>query len=92
MKRKMSRLLVTLLVALTVMGSSTAFAAEAKTPAAPVVESHDGTVVIMAEETCWYYREWSGGFQKRLWSYTYNKWLTNWIDCVPGPGAAILAE
>ena len=32
------------------------------------------------EETEWYYRITDDGlFQKRLWSITYRKWLTDWI-------------
>ena len=33
-----------------------------------------------AEETCWYFRTTDDGlFQKRLWSLTYGRWLTDWI-------------
>lgn len=32
------------------------------------------------EETEWYYRDIDGKIQKRLWSITENKWLTNWMD------------
>ena len=33
-----------------------------------------------AEETEWYYRITGDGlFQRRLWSITYRKWLTDWI-------------
>lgn len=34
-----------------------------------------------AEETCWYFRTTDDGlFQKRLWSLTYGRWLTDWIN------------
>lgn len=29
----------------------------------------------------WYYRTYNGREQKRLWSITEGKWLTDWIDC-----------
>lgn len=36
-----------------------------------------------AEQTDWIYRYNSelGIYEKRLWSYTYGKWLTDWIPC-----------
>lgn len=36
-------------------------------------------VTPYSEETKWYYRTVDGKLQKRLWSLTYKKWLTNWI-------------
>lgn len=35
------------------------------------------------EETVWYYRIYNGRYQMRLWSLTYGKWLTDWIDIGP---------
>jgi len=31
-------------------------------------------------ETKWYYRTYNGVYQKRLWSLTDQKWLTDWMD------------
>lgn len=33
-----------------------------------------------AIETKWYYRTYNGVYQKRLWSLTDQKWLTDWMD------------
>lgn len=33
------------------------------------------------EKTEWRYRYYNGKWQKRLWSVTYQRWLTDWIDC-----------
>lgn len=33
------------------------------------------------DEAVWYTRVYNGVRQKRLWSVTYNCWLTDWIDC-----------
>ena len=41
---------------------------------------------MRAEETTWYYRVFFGMVQKRLWSLTYGKWLTDWIDVGPYVG------
>lgn len=35
------------------------------------------------EETIWYFRVLNGIRQMRLWSITYRKWLTPWIDIGP---------
>ena len=32
------------------------------------------------DETEWVIRTYNGKIQKRLWSYTEGKWLTDWID------------
>lgn len=39
------------------------------------------------EETTWYYRVHNGMLQKRLWSITYGRWLTDWLDVMPYPGS-----
>ncbi len=44
------------------------------------VESGEST---RAEETIWYFRVLNGIVQKRLWSLTYGRWLTDWIDIGP---------
>lgn len=35
--------------------------------------------VARVEETQWRYRLYNGQQQKRLWSITYMKWLTDWM-------------
>ena len=35
------------------------------------------------EETVWYFRVNNGILQMRLWSITYGRWLTDWIDVGP---------
>lgn len=42
------------------------------------IDSTNGDVVIFAEETQWYYRTVDGRIQRRLWSLTWGKWLTEW--------------
>ncbi len=41
-------------------------------------ESAEGT---RAEQTRWYFRNNNGILEKRLWSLTYGRWLTDWIPC-----------
>ncbi|MCI9596077.1 MAG: hypothetical protein HFE75_02030 [Firmicutes bacterium] len=36
---------------------------------------------IMSEKTMWRYRTYKGVLQKRLWSITYKRWKTKWINC-----------
>ena len=43
-------------------------------PVLPATE----TLEERAEETVWKYRNVDGKLQKRLWSLTYGKWITEW--------------
>ena len=55
------------------------------TPAAFAVDvnasaySSENQISPRIDETGWYYRVVDGVAQKRLWSYTEGKWLTDWI-------------
>ena len=46
----------------------------------PEVTPPDQESVLRAEITEWVYRNNNGITQKRLWSRTYQKWLTDWIN------------
>ena len=48
----------------------------------PLAISQDNTVSPLSEETVWCNRIHNGVLQKRLWSITYGKWLTEWEDVV----------
>lgn len=66
-------------VILLLMCLSTAFNLEHAVYASETVSYvGDGGAVIQAEETQWKYRVVDGKLQKRLWSITYAKWLTDW--------------
>ena len=43
-----------------------------------VNNTQEASIVPYAEETQWYFRIVDGRLQKRLWSNTYAKWLTEW--------------
>lgn len=52
----------------------------------PVVEeTEENAIEPRAEEVGWQYRTYNGNLEKRLWSYTYGKWLTDWIYVGPDP-------
>lgn len=53
-------------------------AAELTVPATEEVTLCEGSA--RAEEVTWFIREYQGKKQKRLWSITEGKWLTDWID------------
>jgi len=82
--------LISLFLALTILLSVSSVAL------AECIEAPDGSVVEIiaaeqgestrAEETAWYFRVFNGMVQKRLWSYTYGRWLTDWIDVCPYEG------
>ena len=46
-----------------------------------VASEEPANVEERAEEVVWYYRNYNGRLQKRLWSVTYGKWLTDWEYC-----------
>lgn len=48
-------------------------------------DSGDSVSVQRAEQTEWVYRIYNGNIEKRLWSNTYAKWLTDWIYVGPAP-------
>ncbi len=78
----MKRLVSTLLALMLCFGlSATAFADNSS--------QHIGAkrafsiVSPLAEQTEWIYRTNNGNIEKRLWSITYGKWLTDWIIVSP---------
>lgn len=82
MKRFIS-LLLTFIMCLSF--SSAAFADEPspENKAGLFAVSVDSIESTRAEETIWYFRTINGIRQMRLWSITYRKWLTDWIDIGP---------
>ena len=74
LKKSFVRFLALALLMATAMLSTgyTAYAQEIN------VNSKNGDVVIFAEQTEWYFRIVDGRLQKRLWSITWGKWLTDW--------------
>lgn len=71
----MKKILFTVLTVLFI--SSNALPANAALSSATIT---DDIVTPASEQTVWYNRIYNGKLQKRLWSITYNKWLTDWID------------
>ena len=83
MKKRVTKLLAATLIAAQVFCVLPAFAA-AQPNYAPLTETvvlENGMVIRpMAEETIWYERYVNGQRQLRLWSLTYGKWLTDWMN------------
>ncbi len=76
---KLKRLLVSVMLVFVMCVSllGTVASAAEYTPAPQTVS--DGEIAPMAEETVWYFRIYNGQPQKRLWSITEGKWLTDWM-------------
>lgn len=72
----MKKVIVAFIAALLVVTSITPVSAAAVPPTA---ETQD-IPSPLAEQTEWYVRIHNGKLQKRLWSITYSRWLTDWID------------
>ena len=77
MKKTLLTLFVVTLLSLSILPTSTSLEAVL---AAPVTED---IVSPASEETVWYNRIYNGMLQRRLWSITYRKWLTEWEDVAP---------
>ena len=73
-QKSMRKLIASAMVCscLTAWLSSFAYAAEIPEPT-----DENGPVVCL-EETQWYYRNYNGRLQRRLWSITEGVWLTDW--------------
>lgn len=81
MKRFLSLFLALLILA------SVSVTAFAEAPANSTTETETGISLndepTRQEETIWYFRIYQGRRQMRLWSLTYERWLTDWIDVGP---------
>ncbi len=74
--------LISLVLLLVLFCSIIPFAyADCSTAPAQMTEpaADDGEISPRAEQTEWFFRNNNGVMEKRLWSYTYGKWLTDWI-------------
>ena len=75
MKRKRIITIIVLLVLLTSLLPLSVNAAALQRKETEIVEEE----IQRAEQTQWYYRINNGVLEKRLWSVTYQRWLTDWI-------------
>lgn len=73
-----ARCVCTALAAVTILGTS----AQAISPVTPSVlgDRSTATVEPRAEEFLYYYRVRDGKLQIRVWSVTFGKWVTDWMD------------
>lgn len=76
---KKAKSLLLLLCTVLVMANTLAvgtFAANVRVPdPAPATED----ITPYAEQLKWYYRDNNGVIEKRLWSITYQRWVTDWM-------------
>lgn len=75
-KKLAARLMLLSALTVSFLGQDAIFASSM--PAARSTSSEG--IAPCAEQTMWFTREVNGKKQKRLWSVTYGKWLTDWID------------
>ena len=67
--------IVTIIVLLVLLTSLLPLSVNAAALQSEIVEEE----IQRAEQTEWYYRINNGVLEKRLWSITYQRWLTDWI-------------
>lgn len=78
--KKIKSLLICFLLMLTAFSSALAVPAFAE-PAVSQAAASASEISPCAEQTKTYYRTYNGRRQYRIWSITYQYWLTDWIDC-----------
>ena len=78
MKKRIACLITGLLVFITLMG---AFPLSVAASGVTGSTSSEEIVIQRADVTTRYYRTYNGRLQYRIWSNTYEKWLTDWTDC-----------
>ena len=80
MKKILSTILVAVLICSVI---PCAYADSSEENFGAIYSQNEGTVEPRAEQTDWFFRYNSelGRYEKRLWSYTYGVWLTEWIPC-----------
>ena len=76
MKKKVVTLALTVVMALSVFP----MVGQASAIEEPVEVSQE-VMTPRAEQRMYYYRIHNGVNQYRVWSITYNKWLTDWTNC-----------
>ena len=82
----MKRFVSFLIVLIMCLSLSTVAIAESIQSEESVISTNIVDEPARAEETIWYFRTYNGRAQMRLWSLTYGKWLTDWIDIGPISG------
>ncbi len=79
-KTKVFRLFTTAFILCLILGATPAFANYDIPVNISIQANEDASdLQIMAEVTEWYYRNNNGILEKRLWSVTYGRWLTDWM-------------
>lgn len=77
MKRRILAVVASLVCAVTLV------AAELAPAYASAPLGDEEGIVTYAEEVRWYYRVRDGVREMRLWSITYQRWLTDWVPVDP---------
>lgn len=78
--KTLSRVFLVTFSALTLSMSTAAFAQNLDEPA--VVSADEATISPRAEDVGYKYTTINGKKYKRLWSYTYNRWIDDaWTPC-----------
>lgn len=78
MKKRITYLVASLLIAITLAGALPMSAVASNDLS---VTTSEEVTVQRAEDTTVYTRIYNGKLQYRIWSNTYAKWLTDWTDC-----------
>ncbi len=80
---KFRKTILALFLALLTLSGTCAAAGAADVGASVQAIERPGVASPQVEETVWCTRQYNGKWQKRLWSITHSRWLTEWIDIEP---------
>lgn len=75
LKKFTAKLLLALLSTIFILQMPTTVLVEASSQAS----TYSPSFTARKQRVLWYYRTYNGSYQKRLWSITHNKWLTDWL-------------
>lgn len=75
----MKKHIMTLFITALLLANTLAVNALAVTPAPGYLAVPQDDAVVYAEQTKWVYRDNNGVIEKRCWSITYQRWLTDWM-------------
>lgn len=80
MKKRIISTLFALIITSTALPILPVHAQEMTKPVEQEITTNEEGIMPLSYEYKWYYREYKGKKQRRLWCLTTGEWMTDWID------------
>lgn len=81
-KKHVISFILTAVLVMSIISASPALAVDVGKDGTYLTPPTQSVMKPMAEETMWYFRTTNGYLEKRLWSITQGRWLTDWMPAV----------